>query len=105
MGESDHGWDKGLDIPVFSLYGESRKPPFKMFDRLDVLLVDPIDVDTRGYTFIYTLAYCLEAAARFGKTVMVLDRPNPLGGLGGGRQPGGGGLLFLCWPLSFAHAA
>lgn len=81
MVESSHSWDKDLNIPIFSLYGESRKPSFEMFDRLDVLLVDLIDVGTRVYTFMSTLAYCLEAAARWGKTVMVLDRPNPLGGL------------------------
>lgn len=81
MIESGHCRDKELDIPVFSLYGENRKPSFEMFDRLDVLLVDLIDVGTRVYTFMSTLVYCLEAAARWGKTVIVLDRPNPLGGL------------------------
>ncbi|MFO7760322.1 MAG: exo-beta-N-acetylmuramidase NamZ family protein [Thermodesulfobacteriota bacterium] len=81
MVESHHGWDKELNIPIFSLYDESRKPSSEMFDRLDVLLVDLVDVGTRVYTFMTTLVYCLEAAARLGKTVMVMDRPNPLGGL------------------------
>jgi uncharacterized protein YbbC (DUF1343 family) len=52
-----------------------------MFDHLDVLLIDLVDVGTRVYTFLYTMAYCLEAAAQFGKKVVVLDRPNPLGGI------------------------
>jgi uncharacterized protein YbbC (DUF1343 family) len=51
-----------------------------MFDHLDVLLIDLPDVGTRVYTFIYTMAYCLEEAARFGKKVVILDRPNPIGG-------------------------
>lgn len=80
MIESGHMTDKATGLPVFSLYGETRKPTEEMFAHLDVLLVDIVDVGTRVYTFMYTLAYCLEQAARFGKKVMVLDRPNPLGG-------------------------
>ncbi|MBI5557906.1 MAG: DUF1343 domain-containing protein [Deltaproteobacteria bacterium] len=78
MIESDHMHDAGL--PVFSLYGETRRPTESMYDHLDVLLVDLQDVGTRVYTFMSTLAYCLEEAARLGKKVVVLDRPNPLGG-------------------------
>lgn len=81
MIESDHRVDRATGLPLFSLYGSSRKPSRAMFDQLDVLLVDMIDVGTRVYTFIYTLAYCLEAAARHDKKVVVLDRPNPIGGL------------------------
>jgi len=51
-----------------------------MFDLFDVLIIDLFDVGTRVYTFLYTMAYCLEAAAEFGKKVLVLDRPNPVGG-------------------------
>jgi len=80
MVESDHFTDGLTGLPVFSLYGERRKPDAAMFDHLDVLLIDLQDVGTRVYTFIYTMAYCLEAAAKFGKRVVVLDRPNPLGG-------------------------
>lgn len=80
MVESDHGVDAATGLPVFSLYGEHRKPTPEMFDLLDVLLVDLVDVGTRVYTFIHTLAYCLEAAAACGKKVVVLDRPNPIGG-------------------------
>lgn len=66
-------------IPVFSLYGEVRRPTAAMLDRFDVLLVDLQDVGTRVYTFITTLRYMLEAAATHRKAVWVLDRPNPIG--------------------------
>lgn len=66
-------------IPVFSLYGEVRRPTSQMMDCFDVLLVDLQDVGCRVYTFITTLRYVLEAAAERGKTVWVLDRPNPVG--------------------------
>jgi uncharacterized protein YbbC (DUF1343 family) len=66
-------------IPVFSLYGEVRRPTDAMMDSFDVLLVDLQDLGCRIYTFITTLRYVLEAAARRGKSVWVLDRPNPIG--------------------------
>ena len=66
-------------IPVFSLYGEVRRPTAAMMDCFDVLLVDLQDVGCRVYTFVTTLRYVLEAAAEYGKTVWVLDRPNPAG--------------------------
>lgn len=68
-------------IPVFSLYGETRKPTERMMDFIDVLIVDLLDVGTRVYTFIYTISYCMEAAREFGKKVIILDRPNPVGGI------------------------
>ncbi|MEE4164447.1 MAG: DUF1343 domain-containing protein [Desulfocapsaceae bacterium] len=80
MIESAHGVDAQTGVVVFSLYGETRQPTDWMFSHLDVLLVDIVDVGTRVYTFLYTLAYCLEAAAKYGRKVVVLDRPNPLGG-------------------------
>jgi uncharacterized protein YbbC (DUF1343 family) len=64
---------------VYSLYGEVRRPTADMLAHFDVLLVDLQDVGCRIYTFITTLLYVLEAAARTGKTVWVLDRPNPAG--------------------------
>jgi uncharacterized protein YbbC (DUF1343 family) len=82
MIESGHDTDRLTGLPLFSLYGESRRPSREMFDHLDVLLIDLVDVGTRVYTFLYTMAYCLEAAAEFGKKVVVLDRPNPVGGVG-----------------------
>ncbi len=66
-------------IPVFSLYGDVRRPTPAMLDTFDVLLVDLQDVGTRIYTFLTTLLYMLEAGAQAGKTVWVLDRPNPAG--------------------------
>ena len=66
-------------IPVLSLYGEVRRPTDEMMQPFDVLLVDLQDLGCRIYTFITTLRYVLEAAAKHGKTVWVLDRPNPAG--------------------------
>jgi uncharacterized protein YbbC (DUF1343 family) len=80
MIESGHQRDLLTDLPVFSLYGKERKPTAAMLDNIDVLLIDLPDVGTRVYTFMYTVAYCLEAAAEQGKQVVILDRPNPLGG-------------------------
>jgi uncharacterized protein YbbC (DUF1343 family) len=80
MIESAHMNDPVSGLPVFSLYGEVRRPTAAMYEHFDVLLVDIVDVGTRVYTFLYTLAYCLEEAARYGKKVVVLDRPNPVGG-------------------------
>jgi len=67
------------DIPVFSLYGEVRRPTPDMMDSFDIVLIDLQDLGCRIYTFITTLLYILEAAAQHGKTVWVLDRPNPAG--------------------------
>ena len=79
MMESPDFNDPGLGIPVFSLYGEVRRPTPAMMDRFDVLLVDLQDLGCRIYTFMTTLRYVLEAAAHFNKRVVVLDRPNPAG--------------------------
>ncbi|MCU0840431.1 MAG: DUF1343 domain-containing protein [Thiobacillaceae bacterium] len=79
MVESPDFLDPALGIPVFSLYGEVRRPTDAMLDTFDVLLVDLQDLGCRIYTFITTLRYVLEAAARAGKSVWVLDRPNPAG--------------------------
>jgi uncharacterized protein YbbC (DUF1343 family) len=73
--------DRGSGLPVHSLYGEHRKPTADMLDGLDVLVIDLQDVGARYYTFIWTMLLCLEACAEQGKQVIVLDRPNPLGGL------------------------
>lgn len=66
-------------IPVFSLYGEVRRPTAAMMDSFDILLVDLQDIGCRVYTFGTTLRYVLEAAAEKGKSVWILDRPNPVG--------------------------
>ncbi|MBI3439524.1 MAG: DUF1343 domain-containing protein [Proteobacteria bacterium] len=71
--------DPLLGIPVFSLYGEVRRPSGQMMSTFDVVLIDLQDVGCRIYTFITTLLYMLEACAKEGKEVWVLDRPNPAG--------------------------
>lgn len=80
MVETPHAFDTRLQVPVFSLYAEHREPAAEMLDLVDVLLIDLQDVGTRVYTFSSTMLACLRAAARAGKRVVVLDRPNPLGG-------------------------
>jgi uncharacterized protein YbbC (DUF1343 family) len=79
MIESPDFVDPVHGIPVFSLYGEVRRPTAHMMDTFDVLLVDLQDLGCRIYTFITTLRYVLEAAAKHGKRICVLDRPNPAG--------------------------
>jgi uncharacterized protein YbbC (DUF1343 family) len=79
MMESPDFTDPQLGVPVFSLYGEVRRPTDEMMQSFDVILVDLQDLGCRIYTFITTLLYVLEAAARHGKSVWVLDRPNPAG--------------------------
>jgi len=79
MVESPDFTDPAHGIPVFSLYGEVRRPTGQMMGTFDVLLVDLQDLGCRIYTFITTLLYVLEAAAEHGKSVWVLDRPNPAG--------------------------
>ena len=104
MVESPDFTDPRLGIPVFSLYGEVRRPTDSMMDTFDVLLVDLQDLGCRIYTFITTLRYVLEAAAKHGKAVWVLDRPNPAG------RPVEGTLLREGWesfvgagPLPMRH--
>jgi uncharacterized protein YbbC (DUF1343 family) len=80
MIESDHFIDEQLGIPVFSLYGENRQPTEEMLSHIDVLVVDLQDAGSRVYTFGTTLALCMEAARSQDVMVVVLDRPNPIGG-------------------------
>ncbi len=72
--------DPRTGLPVYSLYGATRHPTGAMLDGVDVLLFDIQDVGDRAYTYISTLAYVMQAAKSYGKTVWVLDRPNPIGG-------------------------
>jgi len=81
MIESDHSIDDVTGLPIFSLYGDLRKPSEQMLENIDILLIDLMDVGTRVYTFLYTLGYCLEAAAEYNKKVVILDRPNPINGI------------------------
>jgi uncharacterized protein YbbC (DUF1343 family) len=72
--------DHKTGLPVFSLYGKLRKPSPHMLSNLDVMVVDLQDVGSRYYTFIWTMELCMQACLGEGKAMVVLDRPNPLGG-------------------------
>ena len=80
MVESGDGVHPGTGVPLISLYGRVREPEPAMLDGLDALLIDLPDVGTRVYTFLSTALLCLRACARAGLPVIVLDRPNPIGG-------------------------
>lgn len=72
--------DKNTGIPVFSLYGKNKKPNSEAMNSVDVLVYDIQDIGVRSYTYISTMGLVMEAAAEFDKEVVILDRPNPLGG-------------------------
>jgi uncharacterized protein YbbC (DUF1343 family) len=76
----DSGVDRATGLPVFSLYGETRQPPAAALDGLDALLFDIQDIGTRYYTYVWTMALSMQAAAERGIRFIVLDRPNPIGG-------------------------
>lgn len=78
---SSDGRDAATGLPVYSLYGSTRKPTPEMLRGLDVIVYDIQDVGVRSYTFISTLGLVMQAASEAGIEVMVLDRPNPLGGM------------------------
>jgi uncharacterized protein YbbC (DUF1343 family) len=80
MIETPHGHDPRRQVPIYSLYSETREPTAEMLRGIDALIVDLQDVGTRVYTYIYTMANCMRAAARHGVRVIVCDRPNPVGG-------------------------
>jgi uncharacterized protein YbbC (DUF1343 family) len=81
MIESDHARDARRQIPIYSLYSETREPTAEMLTGLDALVVDLQDVGTRIYTYIYTMANCLRAARTHELPIVVCDRPNPIGGV------------------------
>jgi uncharacterized protein YbbC (DUF1343 family) len=81
MIETPHVRDERTGIMVYSLYSEVREPTEEMLSDLDTIVVDLQDVGCRIYTFIYTMANCMYAAKKYGKRVVVCDRPNPIGGL------------------------
>ena len=104
MIESPDEIDDVHGIPVYSLYGKVRRPTAGMMDSFDVLLVDLQDLGCRVYTFATTLRYVLEAAARRGKAVWVLDRPNPAGRPVEGTRLRGGWESFVgVGPLPMRH--
>jgi len=72
--------DKKTGLPVYSLYGKTRKPCREMLEGIDVMVIDLQDVGSRYYTFIWTMALVMEACEEMGKSVVVLDRPNPITG-------------------------
>ena len=78
MIETPHRDDTARRVPVYSLYSETREPTAEMLRGLDVLVIDLQDIGARIYTYIYTMANCLRAAARHGVPVIVVDRPNPI---------------------------
>ena len=80
MVETEDYFHPHYQLPVYSLYGETRAPTKKMLKGLDTLFIDLQDVGTRVYTYIQTLSLCLQACSDFGVAVVVLDRPNPVGG-------------------------
>jgi uncharacterized protein YbbC (DUF1343 family) len=82
MIETGHAIDRATGLPVYSLYSETREPTEEMLNDVDVLVFDMQDVGCRIYTFVYTLANCMRSAVRFGKKVIVCDRPNPINGVG-----------------------
>ncbi len=73
--------DPHTGLPVYSLYGKYRKPTEAMLDIVDVLIVDIQDIGSRSYTYVYTMAKVMEAAAEYNKEVIILDRPNPVNGV------------------------
>ena len=81
MIETPHARDARRQVPIFSLYSEVREPTAEMLRGLDALVIDLQDVGTRVYTYIYTMANCMRAAARHGVKVIVCDRPNPVNGI------------------------
>jgi uncharacterized protein YbbC (DUF1343 family) len=91
MIETPHRDDAARRVPIYSLYSDTREPTLEMLKGLDVLVIDLQDIGARIYTYIYTMANCLRAAARYGIPVIVCDRPNPIGGTeieGGVLAPG-----------------
>jgi uncharacterized protein YbbC (DUF1343 family) len=79
--EVSDGFADGADLPVRSLYGETREPTEEMVHDVDALVFDLQDMGVRCYTYIWTMALAMRAAALFGKLFVVLDRPNPIGGI------------------------
>ena len=82
MIETEHTVDRETGLPIHSLYSDTREPTEGMLNDLDVLVFDMQDVGCRIYTFAYTMANCMVAARKFGKKVIVCDRPNPINGVG-----------------------
>ncbi|HEU5259004.1 MAG TPA: DUF1343 domain-containing protein [Vicinamibacterales bacterium] len=105
MVETPHRDDPRRRVPIYSLYSETREPTAEMLRGVDVLLVDLQDIGARIYTYIYTMANCMRAAARHGVPVIVCDRPNPIGGTaveGACLRPGWESFVGL-FPIPMRH--
>lgn len=97
-------YDKRLGLPVYSLYGSTKKPTPAMLSGIDVLVFDIQDIGVRNYTYIYTMAYAMQAAAENGKKFVVLDRPNPIGGKMEGPVLKKGFESFIgLYPIPYRH--
>ncbi len=81
MIETAHATDVRTGKPIYSLYSETREPTEAMLENVDTIVFDMQDIGCRIYTFVYTMANCMRAAKKYGKRVVVCDRPNPIGGL------------------------
>jgi uncharacterized protein YbbC (DUF1343 family) len=105
MVETPHRDDPRRRVPIYSLYSETREPTAEMLRGIDMLLVDLQDIGARIYTYIYTMANCMRAAARHGVPVIVCDRPNPIGGTaveGACLRPGWESFVGL-FPIPMRH--
>jgi uncharacterized protein YbbC (DUF1343 family) len=105
MVETPHRDDPRRRVPIYSLYSETREPTSEMLRGIDVLLIDLQDIGARIYTYIYTMANCLRAAARHGVAVIVCDRPNPIGGdaVEGARLRQGWESFVGLFPIPMRH--
>ncbi len=99
------GDDEMFGVPVLSLYNISRKPTKSQMDKFDVLVVDIQDIGIRSYTYISTVFYLMQSCAKFNKPVIILDRPNPLGGMivDGGTVKKGKESFVSIIPVSYLH--
>jgi uncharacterized protein YbbC (DUF1343 family) len=105
MIETPHDLDHNRQIPVYSLYSNTREPTANMLNGLDVLVIDLQDVGTRIYTYISTMANCLRACGRHKVPVVVCDRPNPIGGtqIEGGQLRSGFESFVGLFPVPIRH--
>ncbi|MFA6074302.1 MAG: DUF1343 domain-containing protein [Negativicutes bacterium] len=101
----DGGIDAATGLPIYSLYGKTRKPTAAMLKSIDVLAIDIQDIGARDYTYIYTMAYAMQAAAENNIEFVVFDRPNPLGGVRvEGQLIKAGNESFIgMYPIAFRH--
>ena len=101
---TSHAYSEEFKLPIYSLYGATRKPTAKMLENIDILVFDIQDVGVRHYTYISTMALAMQAAKEYNKKVVVLDRPNPLGGTVQGPTLKKGNESFVgMYPIALRH--